>query len=136
MKLCLALLLVVVLPLRISVSVAEEVVVITDRAHPITAVPTHARVIFLDDAAAILREVSSLPSDPEAAKRAAEQKLLKGDSPIHRRLAAAYQGIVDSWSMGVSHMPAVVVDRRFVVYGESNVSIALRRIAIHRRSQQ
>lgn len=136
MKLWQAVFLFVVMPLRISVSVAGEVVVVTDRAHPVTAVPPHARVIFLDEAATILGESPPLPSNPEAAKRVAEQRLLKGNPPIHRRLAAAYQGIVDAWSLGVSHIPAVVVDRKFVVYGESNVSAALRIIATHRRSEQ
>lgn len=131
-----AVLLVVMLSLRISLSIAGDVVVITDRAHPVTAVPAHARVILLDEASSILGDSPPLPSDPEAAKRVAEQRLMKGNPPIHQRLAAAYQGIVDAWSMGVSHIPAVVVDRKFVVYGESNVSAALRKIATHRRSEQ
>jgi integrating conjugative element protein (TIGR03757 family) len=129
-------LLLFVASLSTSLSLAEEVVVITDGAHPVTAVPPHARVIYLDASAVILGEIPALPAKPETAARAAELRLLKGNPPIHERLATAYQGIVDAWSMGVSHIPAVVVDRKFVVYGESNVSTALRLIAIHRRPPQ
>jgi integrating conjugative element protein (TIGR03757 family) len=129
-------LLLFVASLSTSLSLAEEVVVITDRAHPVTAVPPRARVIYLDAASVILGEIQALPAKPEAAARAAEPRLLKGNPPIHERLATAYQGIVDAWSMGVSHIPAVVVDRKFVVYGESNVSTALRLITLHRRPPQ
>ncbi|WP_155521778.1 DUF1525 domain-containing protein, partial [Pseudomonas amygdali] len=37
--------------------------------------------------------------------------------------------LVDAWSIGVTKVPAVVVDRTFVVYGETNVLAAEQRIA-------
>ncbi|EGH18074.1 hypothetical protein Pgy4_34511, partial [Pseudomonas savastanoi pv. glycinea str. race 4] len=39
------------------------------------------------------------------------------------------QNLVDAWSIGVTKVPAVVVDRTFVVYGEPNVLAAEQRIA-------
>ena len=43
--------------------------------------------------------------------------------------------MTDAWSLGVTKIPAVVVDRRYVVYGETDVSRALARIEEYRRAQ-
>ena len=51
------------------------------------------------------------------------------------RLASAYQGVTDAWSLGITSLPAVVVDQRYVVYGEPDVARALARIEQHRRPQ-
>ncbi|WP_140408700.1 DUF1525 domain-containing protein, partial [Pseudomonas syringae] len=48
---------------------------------------------------------------------------------LQRDLALAQQNLVDAWSMGVTKVPAVVVDRKFVVYGETNATEAEYRIA-------
>ena len=40
-----------------------------------------------------------------------------------------------AWSLGIAKIPAVVVDRRYVVYGEANVARALARIEEYRRAQ-
>ncbi|MEN1465372.1 DUF1525 domain-containing protein, partial [Pseudomonas aeruginosa] len=47
----------------------------------------------------------------------------------------AYQGVTDAWSLDVTTIPAVVVDQRFVVYGEPDVARAVARIEQHRRTQ-
>ncbi|HEP9542705.1 TPA: DUF1525 domain-containing protein, partial [Pseudomonas aeruginosa] len=52
-----------------------------------------------------------------------------------RSLASAYQGVADAWGLGVAKVPAVVVDRRYVIYGEPDVALALSRIARYRREQ-
>jgi len=55
-----------------------------------------------------------------------------GDT-LQQRLREAYQGITDAWSMGVTTLPAVVVDQRYVVYGEANLDKALARIQQYRK---
>ncbi len=54
---------------------------------------------------------------------------------MQRRIGEAYQGVVDAWSLGITTIPAVVVDRRYVVYGEGNLDGALERVAQYRREQ-
>ena len=45
------------------------------------------------------------------------------------------RGVADAWGLGVAKVPAVVVDRRYVIYGEPDVALALSRIARYRREQ-
>ena len=52
-----------------------------------------------------------------------------------RRMAAAYQDIVEVWSFGVTKLPAVIVDRRYVVYGEPDVNSAVSLIKRYRSAQ-
>ncbi len=77
-----------------------------------------------------------LAQDPQHAQ-AAFKRLLQ--SPDGRRLQAelvkAQQDVADAWSLGVEKIPAVVVDRQYVVYGEPDVSRALELIAKARRSR-
>ncbi|NQD96830.1 DUF1525 domain-containing protein, partial [Pseudomonas sp. CrR25] len=42
---------------------------------------------------------------------------------------------VDAWSLGVTTIPAVIVDHRYVVYGEPDVAKAAALIEAHRRTQ-
>jgi integrating conjugative element protein (TIGR03757 family) len=113
---------------------AAEVRVFTDRHHPIEA---HAgvRVVELDDAARIESALAAdLPSDPAEAAAVVQQRLRDGGDALQHRLADAYQDVTDAWGLGVTKIPAVVVDRRYVVYGETNVSRALARIEAYRRT--
>lgn len=113
-----------------------ETWVITDKAHPVTA--TGSSRILLLDAQEHLEEqlTAALPQDPQQAQ-AAFKRLLQG--PDGRRLQAelvkAQQDVADAWSLGVEKIPAVVVDRQYVVYGEPDVSRALELIAKARRSR-
>lgn len=50
-----------------------------------------------------------------------------------RQLASAQQGATDAWSTGVLKVPAVVIDRQFVVYGQPNVAAAIESIQAMRR---
>jgi integrating conjugative element protein (TIGR03757 family) len=93
------------------------------------------RVVELDDAARIESALAAdLPSDPAEAAAVVQQRLRDGGDPLQHRLSDAYQDVTDAWSLGVTKIPAVVVDRRYVVYGETNVSRALARIEAYRRT--
>lgn len=47
---------------------------------------------------------------------------------LMEQLAIAQQGNADAWSVGVSKVPAVVIDRRYVVYGQPDVTAAMQTI--------
>ncbi|ENJ7666216.1 TPA: TIGR03757 family integrating conjugative element protein [Pseudomonas aeruginosa] len=113
-----------------------ETWVITDKAHPVTATGS-SRVLLLDAQQHLEEQLTdALPKDPQQAQAAFQQLL---QSPAGRRLQAelvkAQQDVADAWSLGVEKIPAVVVDRQYVVYGEPDVPRALELIAKARRSR-
>lgn len=110
----------------------SEVWVITDRQHPIINL-SGARLIELDAPARIEAELAAqLPSNLEQAAVIARQRLIDGGPDLQRRVASAYQGVVDAWGLGITKIPAVVVNRRYVVYGHSDVAHALTLISNYR----
>lgn len=114
---------------------AADVRVFTDRHHAVEA-PSGVYVVELDAPARIEAELAAnLPADPAQAAAIVRQRLQDGGTPLQRRLANAYQGLTDALSLGVTKIPAVVVDRRYVVYGETDVPRALARIEEYRRMQ-
>ncbi|WP_435605840.1 TIGR03757 family integrating conjugative element protein [Pseudomonas knackmussii] len=114
---------------------ATEVLVITDSAHPVQ-VAAGARVIELDLPARIEAELAAgLPTDPARASVIVQQRLREGGQDLQRRIGRAYQDVADAWGLGIAKVPAVVVDRRYVVYGESDVARATARIETYRRTQ-
>ncbi|NWN51131.1 TIGR03757 family integrating conjugative element protein [Pseudomonas sp. MAFF 301514] len=113
----------------LSATAHAETWVITDQAHPVSA-PTGVRIIRLDDQQRLEELLSrQLPADPRQAEATIQRFL---SSPAGKRLqsdlAQAQQGVTDAWSVGVAKIPAVVVDRRYVVYGETDVSKAVTQI--------
>jgi integrating conjugative element protein (TIGR03757 family) len=111
-----------------------ETWVITDRAHPVSGQAD--RYILLDAPARIEAELASgLPPDPARAESMARERLNQGGADLQRRIASAYQGVTDAWSLGITSIPAVVVDQRYVVYGEPDVARAVAPIEQHRRAQ-
>lgn len=123
-----------VIPLLVSALVTgtthAEIWAITDAAHPLTSVPAEVRVIKLDDQQRIEEQLSrKLPPNPHQAALAARQLMgTPAGAALMQQLTAAQQGNADAWSVGVSKVPAVVVDRRYVVYGQPDVAIAIQTI--------
>jgi len=111
-----------------------QVWVVTDSQHPVTGSASAQRVIQLDAAQQIETELSAnLPADPKQAATLVQQRLNQGGQTLQQRLRAAYQEITDAWSMGITTLPAVVVDQHYVVYGEVDVDKALVRIQQYRK---
>lgn len=100
---------------------------ITDTAHPLSAVPTDVRVIKLDEQQHIEEQLSKkLPPNPHQAALAARQLMgTPAGAMLMEQLAVAQQGNADAWSIGISKVPAVVVDRQYVVYGQPDVTAAI-----------
>lgn len=119
----------------ITVAAHAETWAITDSAHPLNSVPEEVRVIKLDDQQRIEAQLSrKLPPNPHQAALAARQLMsTPAGAALMRELASAQQGNADAWSVGVSKIPAVVVDRKFVVYGQPNVAAAIESIQAVRR---
>ncbi|MDH0095731.1 TIGR03757 family integrating conjugative element protein [Pseudomonas sp. GD04158] len=114
---------------------AAEILVVTDSRHPVQATGG-ARLIELDQPARIEAELGAhVPADPSRGAAMVQQRLYSGGVELQQRLGAAYQGVVDAWSLGVTTIPAVIVDHRYVVYGEPDVAKAVALIEAHRRTQ-
>ena len=114
-----------------------ETLVFTDKSHPISSA-TGARLVLLDQQQRLETDLSrDLPPDPQQAAAIIHARL---NSPSGKRLqsdlAKAQQDLTDAWSMGIEKIPAVVVDRRYVVYGEPDVAKALELINRARNQSQ
>ena len=114
---------------------AADVLVVTDSRHPVQA-PAGVRIIELDQATRIEVELAAhLPADPQQTAALVRQRLHDGGEALQRRIGHAYQGVADAWGLGIAKIPAVVVDRRYVVYGEPDVPRAVARINAYRSTQ-
>lgn len=114
---------------------ASEVTVFTNRSVTLKSAD-NANVVHLDAAQEIETSLAAdLPADPHRAQAIVQGRLQQGGSPLQRDLASAYQGVADAWGLSVSTVPAVVVDRRYVIYGEPDVARAVARIEAYRRAQ-
>ena len=117
------------------IAAAADVLVVTDSRHPVQA-PAGVRIIELDQATRIEVELAAhLPADPQQAAALVRQRLQDGGEALQRRIGHAYQGVADAWGLGIAKIPAVVVDRRYVVYGEPDVPRAVARINAYRSAQ-
>ncbi|WP_241000199.1 TIGR03757 family integrating conjugative element protein [Pseudomonas viridiflava] len=104
--------------------------VIADRNH-LVQVPSGARLILLDDSERLEVKLSEgLPADPQRAAAIMQRRLRSSDAQrLQQDLVAAQQNLVYAWTLGVTKIPAVVVDRKYVVYGETDVGSATQPIA-------
>ena len=115
---------------------AADVLVFTDQKHAVVA-PNDVAVIHLDAPAEIEAELASgLPTDPQRAEAIVRQQLGDGGTDLQARLASAYQSVVDAWNLGISKLPAVVVEGRYVLYGDTDVARAIATIEAYKRAQQ
>jgi integrating conjugative element protein (TIGR03757 family) len=116
-----------------SPALLASTLVITDAAHPVTAL-ANAQVILVDHPATLEASLSAnLPSDPDKAQALLQQRI---NPKLAARISQAHQDVANAWSLGVSKVPAVVVDKQYVVYGEPDVQKALERIATFRERQR
>lgn len=107
----------------------DSVLIFTDRLHPVSA-SGNATVIELDAPQRIESRLSAqLPGNAGQAAALVRQRLHSGGRALDEQFERAYQGVVDAWQLGVYRLPAVVVGRRWVVYGDPDVAHALVRIA-------
>ncbi|NBK54249.1 TIGR03757 family integrating conjugative element protein [Pseudomonas aeruginosa] len=114
---------------------AADVITFTDAQHPVSNWGG-ARVVLLDAPAGLEASLNAqLPADPTQAEAIVRQRLAQGGAGLQQQLAAAYQGVADAWGLGIAKIPAVVVDRRFVIYGDLDVAHAVARINAYRSAR-
>ena len=119
-----------------QVASAADVLVVTDSSHPVQST-SGARVVELDLPERIEAELAAgLPNDPSRAAALVQQRLRDGGQALQRRIGTAYQGVADAWGLGIAKIPAVVVNRRYVIYGEPDVTRAVVRIDAYRNAKQ
>lgn len=115
-----------------STAMGADLWIVTDQQHPVRS-PAHARVIELDAPTRIEAILSQgLPADPEQAAANVRERLRS--RAITEQFASAYQGVTDAWRIGITKIPAVVVDQRYVVYGDPEVAHAVARIQAYREA--
>lgn len=111
---------------------SAETIIVSSSRYPTSRSSPDAIRIQLDDVEKIEHSLSrNLLSDTTFVVQ------LSQDSPNarqHQELINAYQGATDAWSLGVMKVPAIVVDRKYVIYGETDVLRAIDRIAEYRRA--
>ena len=106
--------------------------VITDSAHPVE-VAEDIRVIHLDRLDHLEVALSQgLPADPAQAQALFQANMT---TEAAAEISQAHQDVVEAWRLGITKMPAVVVDQHYVVYGDPNVERALAKIEQFRRAQ-
>lgn len=111
----------------LSTAAVAEVWLVTGQRHPVT-ISDNVRLIELDAPARLQGQLNAqLPADQEHAAEIARNNLAN--------LTEAWRGLVDAWQLGVHTVPAVVVDRQYVVYGTTDVETALGRIDTFRGQQ-
>lgn len=112
-----------------NVFAAQDVQIFTDRSHPVSNVAGH-QITYLDESRALLASLTArLPKSPQHAPQAFQQLMATPEGQqLNAKLVKAQQGTTRAWELGVSKLPAVVVDQRYVVYGEANVQRALQLI--------
>lgn len=112
-----------------------DVLAISDAAHPLVN-SAGARVVLLDAPERFEQQLSEgLPVDPHQAAALMRQRLRTATAQkLGRDLAKAHQDVADAWSLGVAKLPAVVVDRQYVVYGQPDVAAAVASIERYRSS--
>jgi integrating conjugative element protein (TIGR03757 family) len=107
-------------------------ILITTNQYPI-ATTKNIRTITLDLPEIIEDEISAnLPANPAEAQAVLAERLTPD---LTAQITQSHQNVTDAWSMGITKVPAVVVDRKYVVYGETNVQRALDRIEEYQRSE-
>lgn len=120
------------LGLQISTAIAADVWIVTDQQHPVRAIP-HARIIELDAPTRIEAALSQgLPINPQEAVAAVRERLRS--RAITEQLATAYQGVTDAWRVGITTIPAIVIDQRYVIYGDADAAHAVARIQAYREA--
>jgi integrating conjugative element protein (TIGR03757 family) len=110
--------------------VSAGVEVFTIAGEPVINVPESAAVVELDAAARLDAQLSrDLPTDPDRAQQVLQSRMSGSEwQATLERYNELYTGIARGWMLGIEKLPAVVVDSRYVVYGEPDVRAALEEI--------
>ena len=101
--------------------------VFTISGQPVINVPSGVAVIELDAPGRLDALLSQeLPADSEVAAALMRERMATPEwQETADRYADSYLGLVRAWQLGVEKVPAVVIDGRYVIYGQQDVAEAL-----------
>ncbi|OCG77731.1 integrating conjugative element protein [Gilliamella sp. Nev6-6] len=112
-----------------SLNAYASVTIVTDSVHPLHNIPDNAKIIMLDDSIKLHASLSdNLPNDPVQAEQLVKERLTTLGSSYQKNMKQTLQDALAAYQLGVIKIPAVIQDNRYVVYGKSDVSIALQLI--------
>lgn len=115
--------------LLFSINTYASLTIVTDSRQPLHNIPNDARIIVLDDSIKLHVTLSdNLPNDPIEAEQVVKARLTALGNSYQQTLQQALQDALEAYQLGVLKIPAVIQDNRYVVYGESDVSVALQLI--------
>lgn len=117
--------------LCLPASACAGTVIYTDSSNPVNSPSPDIPVVYLDAPERVQTDIfGALPANPSLAEKQAQNVL---SSPAftsqQQQLASAYQGLMKAWSLGLTKYPAVVFDYKWVVYGTTDVSVAMQHLA-------
>lgn len=109
----------------------NSIEVFTIAGEPVSNVPDTVPVIELDAPARLDARVSEgLSADLETAQSTIRERMTSPEwQEVMQRYGDLYTGVTRAWMLQVEKLPAVVVDGRYVVYGQHNVMAAVEDIA-------
>lgn len=119
-------------------ALAEPVIeVFTTAGQPVVNVPSGVAVLELDAPGRLDARLSrDLPADPDMTEAIMRERMATPEwQETADRYADSYLGLARAWQLGVEKLPAVVIDSRYVIYGEPDVAAALSE-AEHRLGQE
>ncbi len=103
-----------------------QVKVFTDSTIPVSNTG-NAEIFLLDQPRLLEQQLSAgLPGNIDQAEQVALARLQTTDGQqLMQQLIDAHRGVVMAWQLKITKLPAVVVDDRYVVYGQTDIGQAV-----------
>ncbi|KAA8994693.1 MULTISPECIES: TIGR03757 family integrating conjugative element protein [Pectobacteriaceae] len=118
-------------------STAAQAIIYTTGKWPVISPQPDTVVQILEDVQN--REQTLFPNLYTSPEQAERQALLRMQQPDWQekeaRLTRAYQALMDAWSLGISKVPAVVFEDKYVVYGTTDIGLARQKLEAWRERQ-
>lgn len=109
------------------VAAEPTIEVFTIAGQPVINVPPGVAVIELDAPGRLDAELSrDLPAAPDVAAGLMQERMASPEwRDIADNYADSYLGLARAWQLGVQKVPAVVIEGRYVIYGQPDVAMAM-----------
>ena len=106
-----------------------QTVIYTTVNQPVDSPAPGVVVQMLEDVNRLEKQLfPSLTAEPVEAEMQARLRMQQADWKIQEaRLTRAYQALLDAHTTGITKVPAVVFDGHYVVYGTTDVALALKK---------
>ncbi|HEY3592204.1 MAG TPA: TIGR03757 family integrating conjugative element protein [Buttiauxella sp.] len=124
--------------LCLSATACAGTVIYTDSSNPVNSPSPDVPVVYLDAPERVQTDIfGALPANPVLAEKQTRDVLNSPEFTSQQHIiASAYQGLTKAWSLGLTRYPAVVFDDKWVVYGTTDVSVAMQHLDDWRGANQ